>query len=65
MNYKEKIQCRAEEIANEEYGADFYSLPEAEQNKVYARAVEDTQEYYLSLADACEDYYRRKRHGQL
>ena len=55
MDYKWALQMKAEEIAEEQYGVDFYSLSPAEQSQVYERGM---NEYHDDLA-ATADYFRK------
>lgn len=58
MNYKDAIQQHADEIAWENYGKDFYDLPEALQNKVYTEAQERYTDNFASQIDGMKE--RRK-----
>lgn len=46
-DYKMEIQEIAEEIAQDEYGKDFYSLTSDEQYQVYLQAQERWSEKYF------------------
>ena len=50
-DYKYGIQLLAEQIAEDEHGCDFYSLPDDTQFAVYTRAE---QQYWESKAAAAE-----------
>ena len=48
MDYKDRIQSIAEEIAQDRHGADFYDLPERTRDAVYREASERAAESYGS-----------------
>jgi len=50
-DYKYAAQMRAEEIAQEEFGVDFYDLPQAKQCEVYQRGMDDYLDSMCAQAD--------------
>ena len=50
-DYKYAAQMRAEEIAEEEFGVDFYDLPQAKQSQIYQRGLDDHVESLYERAD--------------
>lgn len=57
-DYKYAMQMRAEEIAEEEYGMDFYDLPEHIQTKVFREAEEGHFDDMAHRADMMRDSLR-------
>ncbi|HEY1209170.1 MAG TPA: hypothetical protein VGE85_07365 [Terracidiphilus sp.] len=57
-DYKYATQIRAEELAEEEFGADFYSLPAATQDKLFSRAEAS---YWDDLFDAADNARKAAR----
>jgi hypothetical protein len=55
-DYKYAAQIEAEEIAEQEYGCDFYSLPQDVQSAIYQRGPDG---YFGRLVD--RSAYRRRR----
>jgi len=55
MDYKDWIQNRAMELADEQYGKDFYDLPDHLQTEVYNQAEADYTDYYAAQIDAAYD----------
>ena len=55
-DYKYAAQMEAEEIAEQEYGCNFYSLPQDVQSAVYKRGLDG---YFARLVDRAA--YRRRR----
>lgn len=55
MEYKEWLQNRADEIAEEKYGKDFYDLPDDLQYAVYTAAEDDYRGMAADRADAMLD----------
>jgi hypothetical protein len=51
-DYKYAAQLRAEEIADEEFGVDFYALPQEKQFEIYQRGLNDFIENCYGQADA-------------
>jgi len=64
MNYKEAIQLRADEIAWEKYGKEFYDLNENEQDKVYEEAQELVVDDLFSQADSMKDQRKYTQEGE-
>ena len=62
MGYKDWIQNKAEDIANQEYGLGFYDLPEQTQTVVYNRAMEANKDYVADQIDKAVD---AKKYGRL
>ena len=52
FDYKDWIQNKAEELAQEEYGTEFYDLPEATRDIIYNRASELYVDFYADKIDA-------------
>jgi len=52
MDYKDWIQNRAEEIANQDYDSEFYNLSQEAQLDVYGQAMEEHKEHVADLIDA-------------
>jgi hypothetical protein len=48
---KYEAQLRAEEIASETWGCEFYDLPQDTQYQVYTQALRDVDERRLEAAD--------------
>ena len=61
--YKDWIQNKAEDIANQEYGLGFYDLPEQTQTVVYNRAMEAHKDYVADQIDKARDDERYRRLG--
>lgn len=59
-DYKMEIQERAEQLAEDTYGMDFYKLSDALQYEVYCAAMGDWTDNMLAAAD-----YRRKAEREL
>ena len=55
MDYKEWIQQRADELAEDLYDKDFYHLTGDEQIKVWEQAKEEWIDHYAVSIDACYD----------
>jgi hypothetical protein len=51
-DYKYEMQMRAEELAEEEYGVDFYALSQDQQFTVFERARQDWIDARVSKADS-------------
>ena len=60
-DYKYWIQNRAEEIAVEEYGKEFYDLPDELWDKVYQQAIEAYKEAYADRIDSTYEAIRDKQ----
>lgn len=60
-DYKAWIQERADEIALEEQGKDFYELPNDMQDMVYNKATEDYKDAYADMMDATYEAIRDRR----
>jgi hypothetical protein len=54
-DYKYEMQLLAEEKAEELHGKDFYSLSQAEQDRIYKRAMQDWHDKQASRAELLED----------
>ena len=54
MDYKYMMTERADEIAYNRYGMEFYDLPVDVQDKVFEEAINDVNESLLGLADGLE-----------
>lgn len=54
MDYKYMMSERADEIAYDRYGMEFYDLPVDTQDKIFEEAIDDVNESLLSLADGLE-----------
>ena len=54
MDYKYMMVERADEIAYDRYGMEFYDLSVDVQDKVFEEAIDDINETFLSLADRLE-----------
>ena len=50
-DYKYDIQMKAEEIAEEEFGTEFYSLPQDVQMQVYQRGMDVWRDDQCARAD--------------
>ena len=50
-DYKMRIQEKAEEIAEENYGKDFYDLSGSMQSKIYERAIREIEDMLADQAD--------------
>ncbi len=50
-DYKYAALLRAEEIAQEEFGVDFYDLPQDKQCEVYQRGIDDYFDSMCGQAD--------------
>ena len=62
---KDRYQEKAEELADTEYGMDFYDLPEGLRLEVYGRAVELVHDDLASEADSLrKDFPLRKIFGR-
>ena len=59
-DYKYAAQMEAEEIAEREYGKDFYDLPDNLKSKIYQRGMEVYVEGMLDAADAANDRAKEK-----
>jgi len=56
MDYKERIQYYADEIAQEEYNKDnFYELTKEQQEIVWKKAEEKEADYWADIADSLVD----------
>jgi len=55
MDYKDWIQNRAEELAEEQYDRDFYDLPDNLQIEVWNRAEADYHDHEADKIDAAYD----------
>jgi len=62
MDYKDWIQNRAEELAEEQYGRDFYDLSDTLQIGIWNRAEAD---YHDREADRVDTAYDRWKEEQL
>jgi len=60
-DYKDWIENRAHELAEERYNKDYYDLPENIQLEIYDRAEADYKDYYASKIDAVYDRMREQR----
>lgn len=58
IDYKDWIQERACELAEEDYGMDFYDLPTNLADEVCNRVEVDYTDYYSGLIDAAYDRWR-------
>ena len=56
-DYKYWITCKADEIAEDEYGKDYYDLTDEEQGKVYQKATASYTDAYSGMMD----YYQETR----
>jgi len=54
-DYKYEMQLLAEEAAEEQHGKDFYSLSQAEQDRIYKRAMLDWHDKQAERAELLED----------
>ncbi len=52
MNWRDWIRERADEIADEEYGADFDVLPEATRAKIWGQALDAHTDAYSAYCDS-------------
>ena len=50
-DYKYEMQMRAEEIAEERYGVEFYELPADKQSAIFREAMYDWSDAQASRAD--------------
>jgi hypothetical protein len=57
-DYKYAAQLRAEEIAEQEFGCDFYDLPPERQAEIYERGLHGHVE---SLMDRADDLRKAER----
>ncbi len=55
MDYKDWVAERAQVIADEEYGNDFYHLTDQQQDEVYAEAAADYIDYESAQIDCLYD----------
>lgn len=62
VDMKEWIQNRADEVAMETLGKEYYDLGPHMQAMCYAKAMEDWADYYANLIDAA---YDREKERQL
>jgi len=63
VDYKGWIQNRAEELAEEQYGKEFYDLPENIRASVYNQAYNDRADYEADRIDAAYDRWKDKQSG--
>jgi len=61
MDYKEWIQDRAMELAEEMYQQDYYDLPYDLQDDIFSQAVNDYVDYHAGIIDAAYDRMMDKR----
>lgn len=54
-DYKYAAQVKAEELAEERYGKDYYDLPEDVQCKLYEEGMQAYIDSQVSAADALND----------
>ena len=54
-DYKYEMQMLAEEAAEEQHGKDFYSLSQAEQDRIYKRAMLDWHDKQVSRAELLDE----------
>lgn len=54
-DYKWDIQVRAEELAMDRYGIEFYELPEHRRDSIYREAMTDWSEGLAAKADWLND----------
>jgi len=57
-DYKDWIENRAHELAEERYNKDYYDLPENIQQEIYTRAEADYIDHHASQIDALCDRMR-------
>ena len=50
-DYKDRIQAKAEELAEELNGIDFFHLSPERRDQIYQRAMEDVNDDYAAAAD--------------
>ena len=62
-DYKDWIQEKADETANETFGKDFYDLPEIQQDVAYFMACEAYKDYYADMIDKLYDQEKERRMG--
>jgi len=55
VDYKDWIANRADELALEKYGKDFYDLSGELQVEVYNQAMEEYKDHYADMIDAAYD----------
>ena len=55
MDYKYEMQMLAEEKADELHGTDFYSLPQAEQDRIYSGAMQSWHDKQVDRAELLRD----------
>ena len=60
-DYKDWIQERADEIADEDWGDDFYDLTEHRQRDVYAQAMIEYIDAYSDWYDSIYERIREER----
>ena len=63
MDYKYMMSERADEIACDEYGMEFYDLSVDIQDKVFARAVDDITDRLAGEADRSREVYEIRKTG--
>ena len=61
MDYKDWIQNKADEIAVDRYGLDFYSLPGSLQITVFNEAESHYKDYLASTMDRARDLVKYGR----
>ena len=64
MDYKEWIQQRAEELAQEKYGKDYYSLPDGLQLQLWESTYIDYIDKEAARIDAAYDAWRENQQMQ-
>lgn len=61
VDYKDWIENRAHELAEERYNKDYYDLPKDIQLEIYNRAEADYTDHYASQIDAIYERIRDSR----
>ena len=59
-DYKYAMQMEAEEIAEQEYGCDFYDLPDSLQTVIYERGMDKWRDKQFARADQLRDEAKYK-----
>ena len=57
---KQQVQEKADQIADERYGVEFYELSDEVQNQIYTEALEEVNNDMANLGDYLIDLEREK-----
>ena len=58
MDYKMLVSERADEIAYGKFNKEFYELSLEDQDRIFERALKDTQDFVADFADILRDQKR-------